>query len=105
MNRPRGPKTFEDYVLLIVAVGLILIILWFLTACAAQSKQVKVKYKYTTTCEWQVLGAESQSGQDVGTGAEVTGDDCLIGRDSHAKSEGVKKPPSGGESTDGGNQK
>ena len=104
MNRPRGPKTFEDYVLLIVAAGLILIILWFLTACAAQSKQVKVKYKYTTTCEWQVLGAESQSGQDVGTGAKVTGDDCLIGRDSHAESEGVKKTPVRGEQ-DGGNQK
>ena len=61
-----------------------------IAACAAQSKTAKMEYRYTTICEWQVLGTEAQQGTAVGTVVDVRGDGCVMERDAHSKG-GIKK--------------
>jgi hypothetical protein len=61
-----------------------------IVACAAQSKTATMEYRYTTICEWQVLGTEAQQGIEVGTVVVVGGDGCTVGRNAHAESE-IKK--------------
>ena len=75
-----------------VACFLIFLIVFWLTACASQNRQVKAHYKYTRTCEFTVAGAEVQSGDKVGTGAEILGDECIIGRDTSAEKTPTEKP-------------
>jgi len=85
-------RGIEDYILMAVGVILILIVVLWLVGCgiASQTKQVKGHYKYTTSCEWTILGAEAQAGTHVAVDMEARGADCLLGRDSNADSEDRK---------------
>ena len=63
-----------------------------INACASQQRQAKLRYRYTTICEVDVLGTEAQSGTDVGASATLEGEGCGVGRQSHAKKEGDQLP-------------
>jgi len=103
MKLPRG--TLEDWIVIVVFILALIWAAFVLSSCASQQRQVKAHYIYTKSCEFIVSGGEVQTGTKVGTGVDVNGDGCIIGRDTSAETEGIKKPPTGGETTDGGNQR
>ena len=68
-----------------IAVVLIVMLMWILTACASQNRQVKFQYEYTTRCVLKVQGTEQQTGDEVAAGVRMEGDGCQVDRDTSAK--------------------
>jgi len=90
MKLPRGD--LEDYFLIVIFIIGLLLILFILNSCAAQSKQFKANYRYTTVCEFMLTGNENQQGGHVSAGADIDGEVCRIRRESTAD-EKEKGPP------------
>ncbi len=82
----------REWIIALSMALLLLLLVLCLSGCglASQTKQVKGHYKYTTSCEWTILGAEAQVGNHVAVDMEAKGADCLLGRDSNADSEDRK---------------
>ena len=72
----------EEYLIIICVVIILLVVAFFITGCASQSRKVKMHYQYDTSCTLTVTGVEQQVGGKLGSGMDLTGDDCTVGRDT-----------------------